>query len=67
MKRRSSNIESPVRRAAFAGLVLSVALWFRVSRGYGLYVGMWVTGILGLWVGVRVVLVAADVRRLQGK
>lgn len=42
--------------AAFASFVASVALWFTLSREYGLFVGLWVPSILSLWVGVRVIL-----------
>ena len=46
--------------AAFASFVASVGLWFLVNHDYGVYVGIWVPSILGLWVGVRVVVLAAD-------
>lgn len=47
--------------AAFASLVVSVALWFLVNRESGVYVGLWVPSILTLWVGVRVILLARTV------
>ena len=34
--------------AAFASLVLSVALWFLVDRELGLFVGLWVPAIHSL-------------------
>ncbi len=45
--------------------VASVVLWFLVNRDYGLFVGIWVPSILALWVGVRVVLLAASIDRLR--
>lgn len=46
--------------AAFASFVASVGLWFLVNHDYGVYVGLWVPSILALWVGVRVVVLAAN-------
>ncbi len=62
-----TKIDYPFLFATFASFAFSVALWFLVDREYGLFVGIWVPSILALWVGVRVVLVAADIRRLRGK
>lgn len=62
-----TKIDYPFLLATFASFVFSVALWFLVNREYGLFVGIWVPSILALWVGVRVVLVAADIKRLRGK
>ncbi len=47
--------------SAFASLAASVGLWFLVNPDYGVYVGVWVPSILSLWVGIRVVLLAATV------
>ena len=52
-------IDYPFLLAAFLSFVASVSLWFLVSHDYGLFVGLWVPSILALWVGVRVVLLAA--------
>ena len=54
-------IDYPFLLAAFLSFVASVSLWFLVSHDYGLFVGLWVPSILALWVGVRVVLLAAGV------
>lgn len=67
MRQMFTRIDYPFLLATFASFVASVALWFLVSRDYGLFVGIWVPSILALWVGVRVVLVAAEIRRLRGK
>lgn len=40
--------------AAFASFLLSVALWFLLNKDYGMFVGLWVPSILGLWAGIRV-------------
>ena len=61
-----TKIDYPFLLATFLSFVFSVALWFLVNREYGLFVGIWVPRILALWVGVRVVLIAADLRRLGG-
>ena len=42
--------------AALASFVASVSLWFLVSHEYGLYVGLWVPSVLGLWAGIRATL-----------
>ncbi len=34
--------------AAFLSFVVSVFLWFRVDKDYGLFVGIWVPSILSL-------------------
>ncbi len=60
-----TKIDYPFLIATFASFVASVALWFLVSRDYGVFVGLWVPSILGLWVGVRVVLLAGTVERLR--
>lgn len=39
--------------AAFISFLASVALWFLYSHDYGLFVGIWVPSILGLWTGTR--------------
>jgi hypothetical protein len=52
-------IDYPFLVAAFLSFVASVSLWFLVDHDYGLFVGIWVPSILALWVGVRVVLLAA--------
>ncbi|MEP6822914.1 MAG: hypothetical protein ABI946_11245 [Chthoniobacterales bacterium] len=62
-----TKIDYPFLLATFASFVASVALWFLVNRDYGLFVGIWVPSILALWVGVRVVLLAAEIKRLRGK
>jgi hypothetical protein len=54
-------IDYPFLLAAFLSFVASVSLWFLVNHNYGLFVGLWVPSILTLWVGVRVVLLAAGV------
>ena len=60
-----TKIDYPFLIATFASFVASVALWFLVNRDYGVFVGLWVPSILGLWVGVRVVLLAGTVERLR--
>ncbi len=67
MMRLFSKVDYPFLLATVASFVASVALWFLVNRDYGLFVGIWVPSILALWVGVRVVLVAAEIKRLRGK
>ena len=42
--------------AAMASFVVSVVLWFVIDREVGLFVGIWVPSILGLWTGVRLCL-----------
>jgi hypothetical protein len=54
-------IDYPFLIAAFLSFIASVALWFLVNHDYGMFVGIWVPSILILWVGVRVVLLAAKV------
>ena len=51
-------VDYPFLFASFASFLASVALWFLVSRDYGVYVGVWVPSILILWVGVRLTLLA---------
>ena len=51
-----NKIDRPFLLAAFASLLVSVALWFLVNQDYGVFVGLWVPSILMLWVGVRLVL-----------
>ncbi len=58
-----NRIDYPFLIATFVSFVASVALWFLVNHDYGLFVGIWVPSILGLWVGVRVVLLANSVAR----
>lgn len=60
-----TKIDYPFLIATFASFVASVTLWFLVNRDYGVFVGLWVPSILGLWVGVRVVLLAGTVERLR--
>ncbi len=60
-----TKIDYPFLIATVASFVASVALWFLVNPDYGVFVGIWVPSILALWVGVRVVLLAAAVDRLQ--
>jgi hypothetical protein len=62
-----TKIDYPFLVATFISFVFSVALWFLVSRDYGVFVGLWVPSILALWVGVRVVLLAGTVSRSRGK
>lgn len=62
-----TKIDHPFLIATFASFVASIALWFLVNREYGLFVGIWVPSILALWVGVRVVLLSAEVKRLRRK
>ena len=62
-----TKIDYPFLIATFASFVASVSLWFLVDRDYGVFVGLWVPSILALWVGVRVVLLAAAVSRLRRK
>ena len=52
-------IDYPFLLAAFASFLASVGLWFLLNHDYGAYVGLWVPSILALWVGVRVILLAA--------
>ncbi len=60
-----TKIDYPFLIATFISFVFSVVLWFLVSRDYGLFVGLWVPSILGLWVGVRVVLLAGMMSRTR--
>ncbi|MBA2622935.1 MAG: hypothetical protein H0U88_04855 [Chthoniobacterales bacterium] len=60
-----TKIDYPFLIATFVSLVASVSLWFLVNHDYGLFVGIWVPSILGLWVGVRIVLLAGTVARLR--
>jgi hypothetical protein len=53
----------PFLIAAHASLLASVLLWFLVDRDSGVYVGIWVPSILALWVGMRVVLLSAQLKR----
>lgn len=39
---------------ALISLLASVALWFLVDQGAGVFVGLWVPSILTFWVGIRV-------------
>ena len=63
MKSLFKKVDRPFLLASFASLLVSVALWFLVSRDYGLFVGLWVPSILALWIGVRVVLLAQTMTR----
>ena len=54
-------IDYPFLIGAAISFLASVALWFLVSHDYGVFVGIWVPSILSLWVGVRVVILAAGV------
>ncbi len=58
-----TKIDRPFLTAAFASLIVSVALWFLVNRDYGIFVGLWVPSVLALWIGVRLVLLANAVAR----
>ena len=60
-------IDYPFLIGAFVSFVASVALWFLVSRDYGLFVGIWVPSILSLWVGVRVVILSDHKSTGRGK
>ncbi len=62
-KNMFTKIDHPFLIAAVASLLVSVGLWFLVNRDYGVFVGLWVPSILGLWVGVRLVLLANAVAR----
>lgn len=55
-------VDTPFAVAAFASLVGSVFLWFVVDRGPGLFVGMWVPSIVGLWCVVRLILLTNIIR-----
>ena len=46
-----TKIDYPFLIATFVSFLVSVALWFLVSRDYGVFVGLWVPSILALWVG----------------
>jgi hypothetical protein len=52
-------IDYPFLIGAAISFLASVSLWFLVSHDYGVFVGIWVPSILSLWVGVRVVILAA--------
>lgn len=58
---QSKTIFRPLDRyflgAAFASLIVSVALWFLVDQASGMFVGMWVPSILALWAGVRATMI----------
>lgn len=60
-----TKVDYPFLIATVASFVASVVLWFLVNRDYGLFVGIWVPSILALWVGVRVVLLAASIDRMR--
>ena len=56
--------------AALASFLASVGLWFLVQLDYGVYVGLWVPGILALWVSLEMVVTlehAAISRRWIGR
>jgi hypothetical protein len=59
-KAQSTTLFQPLDRyflgAALASLTGSVGLWFLVDQPSGLFVGLWVPSILGLWAGVRLAL-----------
>jgi len=40
--------------AAAFSLVLSVVLWFALDQSHGIFVGLWVPSIIGLWTGLKV-------------
>ena len=61
-----TKIDRPFLLAAFASLIVSVALWFLVNRDYGVFVGLWVPSILALWIGVRLVLLANAMTNRSG-
>ena len=58
-----NRIDYPFLIATFVSLMFSIGLWFLVNRDYGVFVGLWVPSILALWVGTRVVLLAATINR----
>ena len=58
-----NRIDYPFLIATFVSLMFSIGLWFLVNRDYGVFVGLWVPSILALWVGTRVVLLAATISR----
>ena len=58
-----NKVDYPFLLATLISFVFSVALWFLVNREYGLFVGLWVPSILGLWIGVRVALLAQTIAR----
>ena len=60
-----TKIDYPFLIATFVSFVASVALWFLINHDYGVFVGIWVPSILGLWVGVRVVLLAGTISRMR--
>ncbi len=60
-----NKVDYPFLLATLVSFFFSIALWFLVNREYGLFVGLWVPSILGLWVGVRVTLLAQSVARQQ--
>ena len=51
-----TKVDFPFLLATLISFFASIALWFFVSRDYGVFVGLWVPSILAFWVGVRVVL-----------
>ena len=61
-----TKIDRPFLLAAFASLLVSVALWFLVNRDYGVFVGLLVPSILALWIGVRLVLLANAMTNRSG-
>lgn len=54
-----TKIDYPFLLATLISFLASVTLWFLLNRDYGVFVGLWVPSILALWVGVRLVLLAA--------
>jgi len=60
-------IDYPFLIGAFVSLIASIAIWFRVSHDYGLFVGIWVPSILSLWVGVRVVILSTGIKTRGGQ
>jgi hypothetical protein len=51
------SVDLPFAIPAAASLVVSVSLCFLVDRESGLFVGMWVLSIIGLWCVVRLMIV----------
>lgn len=50
-----SSTDTAFLSAAGFSLVLSVVLWFSLGQSYGIFVGLWVPSIIGLWTGLKLV------------
>ncbi len=52
--RVSNTLDTAFLSAAAFSLALSVVLWFALDQSHGIFVGLWVPSIIGLWTGLKV-------------